>query len=144
MTAPDKNNTSQRWYAEGLRFECRRCGDCCRGEPGYVWVTRDEIRRMASHLGLSPEEFAEMYVRRVGFRRSLTERPNGDCVLWAGQDRGCLVYPVRPIQCRTFPFWRQILRSQRTWARTSRRCPGMDRGRHYSREEIDERRGKKF
>ena len=26
------------WYRDGLRFECTRCGHCCTGAPGYVWV----------------------------------------------------------------------------------------------------------
>jgi len=25
-------------YKDGLRFECQRCGSCCRGEPGVVWM----------------------------------------------------------------------------------------------------------
>ncbi|MFM1805538.1 MAG: hypothetical protein RL136_2417, partial [Planctomycetota bacterium] len=27
------------WYAEGLRFECTQCGNCCSGGPGAVWFT---------------------------------------------------------------------------------------------------------
>ena len=30
------------WYADGLPFTCTQCGDCCTGDPGYVWVT-DEV-----------------------------------------------------------------------------------------------------
>ena len=30
---------SPEWYRDGLRFECTRCGACCTGAPGYVWVT---------------------------------------------------------------------------------------------------------
>ena len=85
------------WYSEGLCFSCTGCGNCCRIE-GYVWVTRDRIRRIASHLGMTEEDFSGKYVRKVGRRYSLTEKPNHDCIFW---DEGCTIYTVRPGQCRT-------------------------------------------
>lgn len=136
-TANTRKPRKRPWYADGLRFECQGCGACCRGEPGYVWVTTDEIREMAAHLGLAPKEFGRLHVRRVGFRRSLRERPDGDCVLWGGPERGCLVYPARPTQCRTFPFWKETLRSPAAWERVGERCPGVNRGRLFSLDEIE-------
>jgi hypothetical protein len=124
------------WYSAGLRFECQRCSDCCRGEPGYVWVERDEIERMAERLGLLPDEFMRSYVRRVHRRLSLRELPGGDCVLWGGHDRGCLVYDARPVQCRTFPFWPSCLRTREDWERVAQRCRGVGRGRLYTAAEI--------
>ena len=38
------------WYAGGLRFHCTACGECCTGVPGYVWITADDLARMASVL----------------------------------------------------------------------------------------------
>ena len=26
------------WYADGLRFTCTQCGNCCTGQPGFVWI----------------------------------------------------------------------------------------------------------
>jgi hypothetical protein len=124
------------WYALGLRFECQRCSDCCRGEPGYVWVDETEIRQMAAELGLLPEEFIQSYVRRAHRRLSLKELPGGDCILWGGLDRGCLVYGVRPVQCKTFPFWAEYLRTPEDWRRVAERCPGVGRGRLYTLAEI--------
>jgi Fe-S-cluster containining protein len=46
------------------------------------------------------------------------------------------VYPVRPRQCRTWPFWESNLRSPETWAETCRVCPGSGTGRLYQIEEI--------
>ena len=56
------------WYADGLTFTCTTCGNCCTGGPGYVWVTTEEVRRLAEHLRLTPEEVVERYCRRVGGR----------------------------------------------------------------------------
>ena len=39
---------SEPWFREGLKFACTGCGDCCTGEPGYVWVNKAEIEAMAA------------------------------------------------------------------------------------------------
>jgi Fe-S-cluster containining protein len=123
------------WYAAGLEFRCTACGACCTGEPGYVFVTSRDVERMAKHKGMSPEAFARLYVRRVGKRLSLKERRNGDCVML--ENRKCSVYPVKPTPCSTFPFWPEILESRDEWDATAERCPGMNRGERYTREEVD-------
>ena len=127
------------WYSGGLRFQCQRCSRCCRGAPGFVWVADAEITRMAHHLALSTDEFASAYVRTLGPRLSLIELPGGDCILWAGTERGCLVYPVRPIQCQTFPFWRLHLASPDAWNDLASSCPGANKGPMHSLNEIRNR-----
>ena len=121
------------WFAEGIHFDCRRCGMCCRGEPGFVWATIPEIEAMAKAVGMSADDFRKRYVRREGTRLSLKERTNGDCVMWR---EGCLVYEVRPAQCRTFPFWTGALRSKSTFEEWSRGCPGVGSGKLYTGEEV--------
>jgi len=124
-----KAKSTDPWYAEGLRFECKRCGRCCTGEPGYVWLRKDEIAGIARFLKLSREEFLARSCRRVFLRFSLLEHPNGDCVFFSPS--GCRIYPVRPVQCRTFPFWAHILQSCSKWEALKRRCPGVGHGRLY-------------
>ena len=130
---------SQPWYREGLRFECQEgCAQCCGGEPGVVWVTPDEAEAIAKHLGITLEDFYKSHARRVGRRVSLIEMPNGDCVM-LGKAR-CRVYPVRPAQCRTYPFWPWNLESPSDWAALTRECPGVNKGKLYAYEEIEEQR----
>jgi len=31
------------------------------------------------------------------------------------KDKQCTVYPVRPAQCRTFPWWKENLSSKEAW-----------------------------
>ena len=93
------------WYSGGLAFECTQCGDCCSGSAGYVWVNQEEINAMAQRIGMDAAEFEQKFVKRVGMRRSLTERPNGDCVLLDEKTRKCTAYQERPRQCKTWPFW---------------------------------------
>jgi len=92
---------------------CEACGGhCCTGESGYIWAKYPEIEKMAEYLKLSVEEFATMYLRKVKHRYSLTEKklaPNNfACVFFDEEKKRCGIYPVRPLQCRTFPFWEQF------------------------------------
>ena len=109
-----------RWYESGLEFTCTKCGHCCSGAPGHVWLTGEEEERIAAKLGLSPEEFARTYVRQVGDRRSLIERPSGDCV-FLSEDRACEIHDVKPRQCVVFPFWAHTVSSQKNWDAAAQR-----------------------
>jgi uncharacterized protein len=119
----------QPWYAQGLKFSCTGCGDCCTGDPGVVWVNKVEIAAMATALGLEIEEFERRYVRMVGIRKSLIEYANGDCVFFDSKQRKCGLYEARPRQCRTWPFWPSNLTSPASWDSIAERCPGCNRGR---------------
>jgi Fe-S-cluster containining protein len=151
MTPPpddsDSRNDQPEWYAEGLRFTCTQCGNCCTGPTGFVWVTDEEIADLATALSISDEDFRSQYTRTVHGRISLNERPSQfglDCVfLDRSRTDGraiCRVYADRPLQCRTFPFWHENLTSPRDWQRTGRTCPGLNTGRLVPIEEIRIRR----
>ena len=152
----DNQADAETWYADGLRFTCAQCGNCCTGGPGYVWISRDEIVKLAAHLKITPEQTVEQYCRKVDGKFSLTERrtPQGlyDCVFLKdvkvsrrdadGNEivqtiRACSVYAVRPLQCRTWPFWPENLASKANWDRSAKRCHGMNApGRTFSPEQI--------
>jgi uncharacterized protein len=126
---------SQPWYADGLRFACTRCGNCCNGAPGFVWVSDDEVRAIAEHRDEPVEQVLGLYTRREGTRRSLKERVNGDCVFF-DRESGCTIYPVRPRQCRTWPFWECNMQREEDWAAAAAECPGCNRGELISADEI--------
>jgi uncharacterized protein len=125
------------WYRDGLAFSCTRCGACCTGGPGYVWVALEEIEELARYRGEELERFSKKFVRRVGDRLSLIERPGGDCIFWDSQ-AGCTVYPARPVQCQTWPFWPENVETPEDWKRTTEICPGSGQGRVYKAQEIIE------
>ncbi|MBN2445884.1 MAG: YkgJ family cysteine cluster protein [Phycisphaerae bacterium] len=122
---------SQPWYADGLRFQCTRCGNCCSGPPGYVWVSKEEVAAIARQVGLTPDEFTDRHTRTIGSRRSLLELDGGDCEFLDRRPdgtTGCRIHRARPVQCRTWPFWASNLKSNRSWEATGRVCPGLNRG----------------
>lgn len=116
------------WYKDGLRFSCTGCGKCCSGAPGYVWITRDEMRSIADYLAMPFDLFVQRYVRQIGDRFALTEikRRHYDCVFL--QEAACRIYKVRPRQCRTFPWWKENLASEKSWAEAALYCEGIDQG----------------
>lgn len=138
---------NSKWYIDGLHFECLGCGGCCSGPgEGYIWVTRQEVKLIAEFLKISEKQLRQKYMRRVGWRTTIIEQPaNKDCMfLWEVDDRrGCVIYPVRPSQCRMWPFWSDNLASPTSWNKAAKRCPGVNRGRAYSFEEIKKIRNNK-
>jgi Fe-S-cluster containining protein len=81
--------------------------------------------------GDSPGRGSENPVREL---LSLREKSNFDCIFW---ENGCTVYEERPLQCGTFPFWESIVHSSVSWNELMKDCPGMGKGRAYSRAEIE-------
>ncbi len=127
----------QPWYQDGLRFRCTQCGNCCTGAPGVVWVNEDEIQQIAEYLDKPIGEIRLMHTRPARGAVSLTEFANGDCTFLDPETRGCRVYPVRPRQCRTWPFWDSNLASPADWKHAQQTCPGMNSGDFFSLEEIE-------
>ena len=126
------------WYQDGLRFTCTRCGHCCTGTPGYVWVTPGELAALAEFLGEPVAAVRAAYTRAAHGHRTLREKENGDCVFY-DRGAGCTVYPARPTQCRTWPFWESTTETPAAWERTEGVCPGSGQGELIPAEEITRR-----
>lgn len=137
MAEPVTETTEETpWYDPGLRFKCTQCGNCCSGPAGVVWFTEEEGGRMAEFLGMTKVDFLRQYAERRYGKWTLKEivHPDRgyDCI-FLKQDRatkklGCSIYPVRPTQCWTWPFWPSNLESRKAWDRASKGCPGMKKG----------------
>ncbi len=113
------------WYKDGLRFNCTGCGQCCTGSPGYIWVTQKEIHTIMEFLKISYSEFEKKYLRRIKNRFSLIEKPiNYDCIFL--ENNKCSIYSVRPKQCRTYPWWKQNLKTREDWEAAAKMCEGIN------------------
>ena len=129
------------FYEQGLQFACTQCSKCCRFDPGYVFLSHQDLHALAEGLSLTMHEVTERYCRRVDTglvsRLSLNEQSNYDCVFW--YNGGCQVYEFRPLQCRTYPFWEPIVSDEESWKAEARECPGMGVGRLHNGHEISQR-----
>jgi Fe-S-cluster containining protein len=130
--------SAEPWYQTGLRFRCTQCGHCCTGAPGFVWVTAEEIQQIATLRNEPRHEVEQLYVRPVGKRQSLREKANGDCIFY-DRAEGCTIYPARPAQCRTWPFWESNVSTPEAWQETCEVCPGSGQGELISAEAITQR-----
>lgn len=114
---------------EALHFSCTRCGRCCSQTGDYhVYLTPREAERIRGYLQLSRDWFRRHYLRRL---------EGGELVAATGKAGGCIfldsrglcgVYRARPVQCRTYPFWPEIVTSKTAWHREAHRCEGINRG----------------
>jgi len=103
-----------------------------------VYLTENDLMTLVYEFKRDYDSFIDAWCRWVPFtgnkeRLSLKEKKNLDCVFW---EAGCVVYSIRPLQCRTFPFWDDNLCSSLTWKMAGAECPGIDKGELHSQEEI--------
>jgi Fe-S-cluster containining protein len=124
------------FFDKGIRFECLRCGGCCTGEPGIVYADRMELEQIAMYLEIPFDVLEERFTNAFLNGYTIREVDDGRCIFY---ENGCVIYPVRPLQCSTFPFWFQNMRSPKAWKETCQRCPGIGRGTLFTKEEILER-----
>ena len=129
---------SKPWYSNGLRFECTGCGNCCRnhGEYSYVSLAEAELEAIPRFLGISRQEFLARYCdKEPGFHPTL--KMDAPACPFLGADQRCAIYPVRPKQCRTWPFWTENL-ARETWEGPVKQCcPGIGRGPLYPAAEVE-------
>ena len=132
---------NQSFYANGLRFSCTRCSSCCRHESGFVYLSENDLSRLANKFEMDYTAFVNTWCRWIPFtqgreRLSLKEKSNFDCIFW--DTPGCKVYNARPLQCSSFPFWGDhVICSPDAWEAAGRDCPGINNGVLHSREEIE-------
>lgn len=88
------------------------------------------------------KEFFEKYCRWADYYYgdeviALQEKKNYDCILW---DNGCSAYEARPVQCSTYPFWAWMVKDKEMWDECAKDCPGMNKGKLWTFEEIEKDR----
>lgn len=121
----EKVEPEEPWFGEGLRFQCTGCGKCCTGGPGCVYLSSDDLNRLAEHFHLPPKEFAKKYTRLVDGQYALLDKPGSyDCIFL--EEKKCSVYESRPVQCKTFPWWLENLKSIEDWEEAAKRCEGIN------------------
>lgn len=130
---------NKEWWSKGVRFQCQGSGKCCtsHGEFGFVFLTLEDRRRFAKHLKISTSAFTRKYCEKYSGAWHLKEDPkNPDCMFL--KNKGCSVYEARPTQCRTWPFWPEVMNAK-AWAKdVVQFCPGVGKGKLISAKTIAE------
>ncbi len=114
------------WYEDGVYFKCTGCGKCCTGAPGFVWLTKFDLAKLAEHFNISEKEFLKTYARKVDNKHSLKEDPeNYDCI-FLREGKYCSVYEARPEQCKTYPYWLENIKTKKDWDNEAKFCEGIN------------------
>ncbi len=115
-----------------LRFACTRCGNCCTDKNTLVNLTYLDILRIKKGLDLEIDEVLDiigffvfdktltnedkkrMIVTPIETERGLAfvgllKNSLGGCYFYSSEKKKCLIYNLRPMFCRTFPFSFEIL-----------------------------------
>ncbi len=120
-----------------VRFECiQDCSNCCQLSSGFVFLTDEESMAIAEFLEAPAELFQKWFTKDADGHLALVDGPEEHCVFL--EDGICMIYPVRPEQCRTYPFWPENIKTKAHWNLTKKMCPGIGKGRLFSSEEISQ------
>ncbi len=116
---------------EGFTFSfnpeaCTACqGRCCNGASDDIFVTGKEIKGISRFLGIETSRFIKEYLIKLPYKFSIKEIETGEnyaCIFFDKKMNKCFIYPVRPYQCRTFPFWSYFKDKPEE---AERECPGI-------------------
>jgi hypothetical protein len=111
---------------QGLRFTCQPgCTNCC-DQSGFVYLNEDDLKRAARFVKMSAKAFEEKYVYRTARQMRFRKPPDKQCPFL--ENHGCSIHPAKPTQCRTFPFWPELVEQRAAWNRTAKYCPGIGKG----------------
>lgn len=121
---------------EPLEFGCTGCGACCT-RPGAVFFTPLDIDRLAQWYEVSPEQIREGLLDETEDGEFLViVEEDTLCPFYEVETDGCIIHPVKPIQCRTYPFWPELVHEKSAWEQEAQHCPGIHQGRSWQPEEV--------
>jgi Fe-S-cluster containining protein len=74
---------------------------------GYVRVSREDIRRLAKHCGMTVPAFEAKHIVEVTRKGEKRIKSGYETCQFLTEDRLCGVYEARPQDCRGYVCWNQ-------------------------------------
>jgi hypothetical protein len=109
-----------------MRFQCQPgCVRCCEAK-GFIYVTREDIGRLADHLKITRTEFTRRYLCGTAPLLRFRKQRNKQCPFLL--PNGCSVHSIKPLQCSSFPYWPELLADPKERREAAEYCPGMNKG----------------
>ncbi len=107
-------------------FDCTRCGKCCYG-PGNVYFSKKELENIKKYLKFKDTDWKIFQSKIIHKEKNglYIHKTHNKCIFLNDKNQ-CQIYPVRPLQCRTFPFWYSHFENQKYLLELTRQCPGSN------------------
>ena len=102
------------FFKKGINFKCQGSSNCCvsRGSYGYVYLSKKDLIKIAKYLNVSINLFKKKYCEYSDGYLHLKEiNINGNCQFL--ENKKCSIYTARPMQCRTWPFWKENMNTKK-------------------------------
>ena len=120
-------------FLKGIRFQCQGSSNCCvsRGSYGFVYLSKKDLIKIAKYLNVSINLFKKKYCEYSDGYLHLKEiNVNGNCQFL--ENKKCSIYTARPMQCRTWPFWKENMNTKKWNKELINFCPGIGKGKLIS------------
>ena len=121
------------FFKKGINFKCQGSSNCCvsRGSYGYVYLSKKDLIKIAKHLNVSINLFKKKYCGYSDGYMHLKEiNINGNCQFL--ENKKCSIYAARPMQCKTWPFWKENMNAKKWNTELINFCPGIGKGKLIS------------
>ncbi len=106
-------------------FECKMCGECCKGKGG-IYLESFEIERISKYLSVSTESFIIDYCEEVNGKKRLKISEKGCCVFF-DEVQKCKVHSVKPEICKLWPFFKANVEDETSFYIAKLSCPGINK-----------------
>ncbi|MBF0119113.1 MAG: YkgJ family cysteine cluster protein [Desulfobacterales bacterium] len=104
-------------------FECKKCGDCCKGYGG-TYINDYDAEQIASYIGINIKNFKENYCQVSCGKLIISQGESGYCIFW--NKNLCSIHPVKPRMCKEWPFIKSLNIDPDNWNIMAEMCPGME------------------
>jgi len=109
-------------------FECKKCGQCCKGYGG-TFIDENDVKKIASYINENPDDFLSKYCQKSGSQYLITQGENGYCIFW---NKLCAIHPVKPKMCKKWPYIESVLKDENNWKIMGNSCPGINQNVSYN------------
>jgi Fe-S-cluster containining protein len=117
-------------YPADVRFRCVKCGICCGNTQGrirHILLLNTEAEQIAAATLQLISEFAVKIEGKAPYSYEMKKTAeDGKCVFL--EKNRCIIYSLRPLICRFYPFELKIAANQKHEFLYTDECPGIGKG----------------
>jgi Fe-S-cluster containining protein len=121
-------------YPRRVRFVCEKCAKCCgdtEERVRLILLLKIEAERISQRTARGIGEFTEKIEGFEPYYFRMKKTSEGECVFL--RNTLCIIYEVRPLICRFYPFQLKNVGNNRHVFTYTRECPGIGKGQWLQR-----------